>query len=87
MAIEQTPEAMLQSVAAALEVVFNQGKTGKDRMTGFCLLVFGFNAPGISNYVSNAKREDMIKALRETVERLEAGEDNVRFGDEVLPDD
>jgi hypothetical protein len=56
-------------------------------MTGFCLLVFGFNAPGISNYVSNAKREDMIKALRETVERLEAGEDNVRFGDEVLPDD
>lgn len=44
--------------------------------TGFCLLVFGFHQPGIANYVSNAEREDMIEALRETADRLERKEDN-----------
>jgi hypothetical protein len=43
---------------------------------GFCLLTFPFNSPNITNYVSNANREDMIKALRETADRLERGEDN-----------
>jgi len=42
---------------------------------GFSLIVFKFNEPGISNYISNAKRTDMIKALKETVERLEKGQD------------
>jgi len=42
---------------------------------GFCLLVFDFHAPGISNYISNANRKDMIMALRETADRLENNED------------
>lgn len=49
--------------------------------TGFCLLVFGFHQPGISNYVSNADRADMIKALRETADRLERGQDNPTKGE------
>jgi hypothetical protein len=42
---------------------------------GFALLVFEFNAPGVSNYVSNAERADMIQALRETADRLEQHHD------------
>lgn len=42
---------------------------------GFALIVFEFNSPGISNYVSNAKRGDMITALRETADRLEKNQD------------
>lgn len=34
---------------------------------GFCLLVFEFNKPGISNYISNVERESMIEALKESV--------------------
>lgn len=37
---------------------------------GFCLLVFEFHKPGISNYLSNAQRADMILSLKETVKRL-----------------
>lgn len=42
---------------------------------GFALLVFDFHEPGISNYVSNASRKDMILALRETADRLETFQD------------
>ena len=42
---------------------------------GFALLVFPLSSPGISNYISNGKREDMIKALEETAERLKSKED------------
>ncbi len=42
---------------------------------GFALLVFPFHSPGISNYISNAQRDDMIKALRETADRLEKRQD------------
>jgi hypothetical protein len=42
---------------------------------GYALIVFDFHEPGLSNYISNAKREDMIKALRETANRLEKNQD------------
>jgi hypothetical protein len=42
---------------------------------GFAIIVFPFNNPGISNYISNANRSDMIKALRETADRLEKRQD------------
>ena len=42
---------------------------------GFCLLVFEFNKTGLSNYISNAQREDMITAMKETVIRLSGNED------------
>lgn len=67
----------LQALASIIDQVLNPDQENKG--TGFCLLVFGFNAPGISNYVSNANRADMIKALRETADRLEKNQDKVRF--------
>ena len=42
---------------------------------GFALLVFEFDKPGLANYLSTGERPDMIKALKETVKRLEAHED------------
>jgi hypothetical protein len=42
---------------------------------GFCLLVFEFHNAGMANYIANAQRPDMIKALRETADRLEKRQD------------
>lgn len=42
---------------------------------GFAFLLFEFHSPGTSNYISNAERADMIKALRETADRLESNQD------------
>lgn len=43
---------------------------------GFCLLTFETgDSDTPSNYISNCEREDMIKALRETADRLEKNSD------------
>ncbi len=46
---------------------------------GFVLIVFPFGNPGISNYVADAERGDMIKLLRETADRLEKNQDKRRY--------
>jgi len=38
---------------------------------GVAVLVFDFRPDGMMSYVSNARREDMIIALREQADRLE----------------
>jgi hypothetical protein len=42
---------------------------------GFALFVFEFYEPGMANYISNAQRADMIKALEETLARLKSKQD------------
>lgn len=42
---------------------------------GFALFVFEFGKAGISNYISNAQRSDMILALKEKIKILEEGKD------------
>lgn len=42
---------------------------------GFAIVVFEPNHPGMANYLSNAQRSDMIKALEETVKRLKGNTD------------
>lgn len=67
---KQTEELMTAIGGGINDVIENQfGKMG------FALIIFEFNQPGISNYVSNAQRDDMITALRETADRLEAKQD------------
>ncbi|MGV3588580.1 MAG: hypothetical protein ACO1OF_16360 [Adhaeribacter sp.] len=39
----------------------------------FCVFTFDFGPGGVGNYLSNANREDMIKALREMADALEQG--------------
>ena len=68
---QQLIEAYLKNIAGALDQVF-QETFGK---IGFALLLFDFNDPSIGNYISNTKREDMIKTLRETADRLEKNQD------------
>lgn len=63
-------EAMLIGIAKALDCVI-QEKLG---LMGFAVLIFDFYDPGISNYISNAQRDDMIQALRELADRLEQNE-------------
>ena len=47
-----------------------------DEKYGFAVLVFPFGEGGqVAHYISNARREDMIKALREKADILEAGLD------------
>lgn len=60
---------IMRSAAAAVKKEIPEGY-------GFMILVFEFNKPGISNYISNAQRPDMIKSLRETADRLENRQDH-----------
>lgn len=42
---------------------------------GFCLIVYPFHEKGMSNYISNSQRDDMIVFLQETVNRLKKNKD------------
>jgi hypothetical protein len=55
----------------ALATVISEGLPG----VGFALLMFNFGNPELANYVSNAEREVMIKALREVANHLEQRKD------------
>ncbi len=61
--------------AKAMNKMADKVKAMIPKEFGFTILVFPFNNPGTANYVSNAQRPDMIKALRETADRLEKKED------------
>lgn len=41
---------------------------------GFALFVFEVNKSGISNYISNCDRSDMILMMKETIKRFEDNE-------------
>ena len=64
---------MMNKLAAGLDSAFNGQKRGKDRDTGFVLLMFPFNATegARTNYISNADRRDIVVALKEIVARFE----------------
>jgi hypothetical protein len=65
--IERTMAAMARAIDETL--------TEEHGRKGFALIVFDFGAAGLANYVSNASRETMIQALRETADRLEGRQD------------
>ena len=64
----QAQEKYLQSVAMALDEEFKEFYQQK---MGFCLIVFPFDSDQ-SDYISNAERDDMVKALRITADRIES---------------
>ena len=67
----QATEEIMRELGASISSVLK----GVSNNLGFALIVFEFNKPGISNYISSGQRLDMIKALKETVERLEKNQD------------
>lgn len=66
-------EEKMNSVANFLSPIFDK--------LGFALFVFEFNKSGISNYISNADRETMIKALEETLIRFKTREVSTKIKD------
>lgn len=62
--IEELVKSRLQRIA---EKVNNELPTG----FGFVVLSFAFGNPGQMMYVSNANREDIVKAMKEWIEKTE----------------
>lgn len=63
-------EKFMQQIAAALSEIIDEAYQQK---MGFFLTVFEFDKPGVSDYISNANREQIIKSMRETAKRFEKG--------------
>lgn len=71
--IEQRYRDLMNETARGLDKIFNGDKRGKDRSTGFVLLVFPFGAAdGRCNYISNgADRRDIVTLFKEQIKRFE----------------
>ena len=72
--IQDQYRAQMNAIAEALDDVFNPGKSGNDRQTGFVLLVFPFGDPGDGrcNFISNgADRKDVVVLFKEMIARFE----------------
>jgi hypothetical protein len=63
-------EAHARNIARLLDDRLNP--TRPPRTHGFALLIFAFEGPELT-WISNAERDDMVKALKELLERFEAG--------------
>lgn len=64
---------LMQDVAHALDYAFNGAQ--RPRSTGFVLLVFPFGDDGRCNYISNARREDVVVMLKEQLAKLQGSPD------------
>jgi hypothetical protein len=63
--------AVMNDLAADLDTLFNPGQDA-ERMVGFVLLAFPLEGcEGLVNYISNAKRADVVTMLREQLARFE----------------
>lgn len=71
--IEEEYRIMMNSVAVALDQMFNGKTKGKDRKTGIVLLVFPFgDVLGRCNFISNgADRKDIVTLFKEMITRFE----------------
>ena len=74
MSRKQTSEVM-DVLARVIDEYLNGDDRGRitERKIGFGLIVFPFDAPegARTNWVSNARREDMVVGLKEVVARFE----------------
>jgi hypothetical protein len=73
--IEQKYREKMNELAILLDGFFNGALRGKDRKTGFVLMVFEFEKPGRANYISNAERGDVVTMLKEQLARFEGQPD------------
>lgn len=64
-----------------LQRVGERVKFSLPKDTGFIVLATPFGQGGISQYVSNARRKDAIKWMREAIARFEAADFIPRVGD------
>ena len=74
--IQPEYKRMMNTIIGVLDEGFNGPLKGKDRTTGFVLMVFPFNGPssgdGRCNYISNgADRKDVVTLMKEMIARFE----------------
>ena len=70
--IEARTHDIMNAIADGIDGVLNGDKRGSQREWGFVLLVFPFHgADGRANYISNARREDIVVLLKEQLARFE----------------
>jgi len=62
---DEKAEAMLKEIGELLRSACPKGY-------GFSLLIFSFGAGGNMFYTSNADREDMIRAMKEFIQKFQA---------------
>ena len=76
--IQPEQHERMNTVARALDRVFNGTAMGRDRKVGFVLMVYPFDdhggTDGRCNYISNgANRKDVVKLMQEMIKRFEGG--------------
>ena len=75
--VEEQYRAMMIEIVHALDEMLNGDARGKDRQTGFILLVFPYGEKeGRCNYMSNgADRRDVMIMMKEQIKRFEGQPD------------
>jgi hypothetical protein len=66
-----------RELASDIEILLPPGPSANGKCL-FFLIVADTTEPGIAQYVSNVGRDDAIKILRETADRLAGREDIIR---------
>lgn len=69
----QELELITRMIGDQIVAEMNDANSGPP--VGFMLMLFDFGPNGFSSYISNARRADMVRLLREQADRMEAGTD------------
>lgn len=72
--IQEEYRRKMNTIASALDELFNDEAKGKDKKIGFVLLVFPFGEEGNGrcNFISNgADRKDVVTLMKEMIARFE----------------
>ena len=70
--IQEETREFMNKLAESLDMGLNGTDTlSADKEWGFLVLVFPFGKQGRANYISNAKREDVISLMKEQIARFE----------------
>ena len=73
--MSQTHDQLIGNLAAAIEIVL---KELYGQRTGFALVTFPFDGKGeVGDWISNGKRDDMIKFMREIATRIERNDPSI----------
>ena len=81
--IESAYREKMNELARRIDEYFNGGAKGSERRTGFVLIVFPFTEAkkalagdtGRANYISNARRDEVVVMLKEQIKRFEGQPD------------
>jgi hypothetical protein len=73
--IQPEVHQMMNDLGRALDMMLNHDLPKDKKEWGFVLLMFPFEAGGRCNYISNARREDVVIMLKEQIKRFEGQPD------------